>query len=175
MEGKIILDGPQMALTIRRLAWQLAEEHGDFSGSCLVGIQRTGVLLAQRLQSELSLMMPRETKIRTGKLDVTFYRDDFRRGKPLAASPTEMPFLVEDLRVVLVDDVLYTGRTIRAAMDALLHYGRPRKVELLVLIDRRFTRHLPVQADYTGMAVDTRDDSLVQVEWDPDRVQLIGK
>jgi pyrimidine operon attenuation protein/uracil phosphoribosyltransferase len=174
MEGKIILEGPKMALTIRRLAWQLAEEHGDFSGSCLVGLQRTGVALAQRLQSELSALVP-GSHVRTGKLDVTFYRDDFRRGKPLAASPTEMPFLVEDLRVVLVDDVLYTGRTIRAGMDALLHYGRPRQVELLVLIDRRFTRHLPIQADYTGLSVDTRDDSLVQVEWNPDQVKLLSK
>lgn len=171
MEGKIILEGPKLQLTITRLCHQLAETHGDFSQSCILGIQRTGGPVVERLKQGLEALMP-GTKIRTGKLDVTFYRDDFRRGKPLQASPTELDFLVEGLRVILVDDVLYKGRTVRAALDALMHYGRPSRVEFLTLVDRRFTRDLPIQADYTGIVVDTRDDSYVKVEWnDADPLQ----
>lgn len=164
--GKIILEGPKMQLTLARLCHQLAEQHGDFSNSCFVGIQRTGVPLMQRLIASLtSTVLPEGAKVQHGKLDVTFYRDDFRRGKNLEASPTDMPFIIEGKRVILIDDVLYTGRTIRAALDALLHYGRPEQVELLTLIDRRFTRDLPIQTDYVGMVVDTLDQSYVEVVW----------
>lgn len=166
MNNRVILEGPQMQLTIKRLCYQLRELHGDFSQSCLVGIQRTGVPLAERLRSQLQALLGIE-HIAMGKLDVTFYRDDFRtRSTPIAASPTEMNFLVEDKRVILVDDVLYTGRTIRAAMSALLHYGRPAQIELLSLIDRRFNRSLPIQPDYVGRSIDTIDEAYVRVDWE---------
>jgi pyrimidine operon attenuation protein/uracil phosphoribosyltransferase len=104
--------------------------------------------------------------IQYGKLDITFYRDDFRhREKPLRANVTEMDFIVEDANVVLVDDVLYTGRTVQAALTALQHYGRPCKVELLALVDRRFNRDLPIKADYSGIRVDALDEAYVKVEW----------
>ncbi len=104
--------------------------------------------------------------IENGKLDITFYRDDFRlRSKPLRASVTEMDFLVENKKVVLMDDVLYTGRSVQAALTALQHYGRPRRIELLSLVDRRFNRDLPIKADYTGIRVDALDEAYVRVEW----------
>lgn len=174
-ESKVILDGKRFDLTIKRLCAVLAENHDDFQNSCLVGIQRTGVPLMNRLGDELKKTFP-DMKLLMGKLDVTFYRDDVRRGKDLQASPTNMDFLVEGKKVILIDDVLYTGRTVRAALDALLHYGRPKQVEFLTLIDRRFSRDLPIQADYIGMVVDTLNNSHVRVEWgenpSSDRVML---
>ncbi|HAD12860.1 MAG TPA: bifunctional pyr operon transcriptional regulator/uracil phosphoribosyltransferase PyrR, partial [Saprospirales bacterium] len=105
-------------------------------------------------------------KIEYGKLDITFYRDDFRMPSgPLAPHPNEIDFIVADKRVLLVDDVLYTGRSITAALAALQHYGRPASVELLVLVDRRFNRHLPVQPDYYGITVDALDEAYVKVRW----------
>jgi pyrimidine operon attenuation protein/uracil phosphoribosyltransferase len=101
-----------------------------------------------------------------GNLDITFFRDDFRRReRPLIPSITNLDFSIENKKVVLVDDVLYTGRTIRSGLDALMTFGRPSKVELLVLVDRRFRRDLPIQADYVGKAVDTLISERVSVEW----------
>lgn len=167
--GKVILESGQMELTIKRLALELCERHHRFENTCLIGLQRTGVPMMGRIFDELTSIQG-ELNLRRGKLDVTFYRDDFRRGKPLAAQPTEIDFVIEGKNVVLIDDVLYTGRTIRAALDALLHYGRPEKVELLTLIDRRLTRDLPIKADYVGMTVDTLDESYVKVEWGGDKL-----
>lgn len=107
-----------------------------------------------------------QVQIPLGYLDTTFYRDDFRRrNEPLKANSTFMPFVIEEKRVLLVDDVLYTGRTIRAALSALAEFGRPQKVELLVLIDRIYSRDLPIQPDYVGRAVNTILSQRVQVEW----------
>ena len=101
-----------------------------------------------------------------GKLDITFYRDDFRiRKTPLKASATEMDFLIEGKKVILLDDVLYTGRSVHAAMTALQHYGRPENLELMVMVDRRFNRHLPIQSDYVGLTIDAFDETYVKVEW----------
>jgi pyrimidine operon attenuation protein/uracil phosphoribosyltransferase len=101
-----------------------------------------------------------------GYLDITFYRDDFRRSsKVLEASATEMDFIVEGKNVVFIDDVLYTGRSIRAALTAIQSYGRPQSIELLILIDRRFSRHLPIQPDYRGRQVDAIDEEKVIVNW----------
>jgi pyrimidine operon attenuation protein/uracil phosphoribosyltransferase len=122
------------------------------------------VCLGDRLYARL-LELLGVPKINYGKLDITFYRDDFRRGKPLKASTTEIEFLVEDKNVVLLDDVLYTGRTVQAALTALNHYGRPRSVALLVMVDRRFNRHLPIRADYVGYTIDALEQAYVQVEW----------
>lgn len=177
-KGRIILDQPRMALTIDRLCYQLIEEFDDFSNTCVIGIQQRGVFLAERILQRLDEAMGVKG-VDFGKLDITFYRDDFRRrDKPLEASKTQIDFLVEDKNVILVDDVLYTGRTISAALAALNHYGRPAKVELLVMVDRRFNRHLPVKSTFRGIRVDALDEAYVRVEWEgmegQDRVLLFG-
>lgn len=162
---RIILSKERFALTIDRLCYQLIEEFDDFSQTCLVGIQPRGILLAERLYRRLLDQMG-IAPFPLGKLDITFYRDDFRRrDKPMEASVTEMDFLVEGKNVVLVDDVLYTGRTIQAAMTALNHYGRPKGVELLALVDRRFNREVPIQPTFVGVEVDALDRAYVRVEW----------
>ena len=177
--ANILINPLQFRLTIDRLAHQLVEEHGNFSGSALIGIQPRGVHLASRLKArieEINSGIP----LRLGKLDITFFRDDFRRREqPLVAAETNLDFTVEGLRVVIVDDVLFTGRTIRAAMDALLAHGRPTTVELAVLIDRRFRRELPIEAKYTGRRVDSLDSQRVRVLWSEhdggeDRVELLN-
>jgi pyrimidine operon attenuation protein / uracil phosphoribosyltransferase len=164
-KGRILLSRERFALTVERLCHQVIEKYDNLNNTCLVGIQPRGVLLAERVRERLRDILGLK-ELTLGKLDITFYRDDFRkRDKPLRASATEMNFLVEDRNVVLIDDVLYTGRTINAALTALNHYGRPREVELLVLVDRRFNRHLPIQADFTGITIDALDQAYVKVEW----------
>jgi pyrimidine operon attenuation protein/uracil phosphoribosyltransferase len=184
---KTISEAAQLDLTIERLCYQLIEDYGDFSNTCLIGIQTGGVLLAERLQQKLGQLSLRGTKqpegatsMPFGKLDITFYRDDFRTSKkPLSANANDMSFVVENQRVILVDDVLYTGRSVQAAMTALNHYGRPESVKLLVLVDRRFNRQLPVRPDYVGIVMDALDKAYVKVEWQEvegsDRVLLFHK
>lgn len=162
--GKTILDRPRLALVIERLCHQLLEDWGDFSNACIVGIQPRGTFLSNRIHARLEQLTGRP--IEYGKLDITFYRDDFRMPDgPLAPHPNEIDFIVADKKVLLIDDVLYTGRSITAALAALQHYGRPGAVELLVLVDRRFNRHLPVQPDYFGIAVDALNEAYVKVRW----------
>ncbi len=168
-EGRVILDDKRFSLTIDRLCYQLIENYDDFSDTCLIGIQERGVLLANRIIERIEYLNKKRTP-QYGKLDITFYRDDYRqREKPLKASTTEMDFLVSNKNVILVDDVLYTGRTIHAAMSALQDYGRPQKIELLCLVDRRFNRHLPIDADYVGITVDAVDEAYVRVDWMEDK------
>lgn len=163
--GRIILNHEQFQLTVERLCHQLIEEFFAFENTCLIGIQPRGVFLADRLHARLLAILGIPS-IEYGKLDITFYRDDFRiRAKPLKASVTEMPFLVEGKNVLMVDDVLYSGRTVQAALTALQHYGRPKQVELITLVDRRFNRHLPIQPDFTGLRIDALDEAYVKVEW----------
>lgn len=166
MENERVILGPErFALTIDRLCYQLVEAFDDFRDTCIVGIQPRGIPLSDRICRRLLDHMGIQD-ILYGKLDITFYRDDFRRrDRPLEASFTEMDFLVEDKHVVLVDDVLYTGRTVQAALTALNHYGRPKTVELLTLVDRRFNRHLPIRASFAGIRVDALDQAYVKVEW----------
>ena len=179
MERKQLLTSKELDVILHRLACQLIENHTHFSDTVLIGLQPRGVFLAQRLVA----MLGKEYQvagIQYGALDITFFRDDFRRGeKPLAANTTDIPFLVEDKKVVFIDDVLYTGRSIRAALTALQSFGRPSKVELLVLIDRRFSRDLPIQPDYIGKAVDAINKERVVVNWasqdGEDAVYLIEK
>ena len=179
MERKQLLTSKELDVILHRLACQLIENHTDFSDTVLIGLQPRGVFLAQRLVA----MLGKEYQvagIQYGALDITFFRDDFRRGeKPLAATTTDIPFLVEDKKVVFIDDVLYTGRSIRAALTALQSFGRPSKVELLVLIDRRFSRDLPIQPDYIGKAVDAINKERVVVNWasqdGEDAVYLVEK
>jgi pyrimidine operon attenuation protein/uracil phosphoribosyltransferase len=163
--GRIILSEEKLNLVLDRLAHQLIEYHGDFSNSCIIGIQPRGTALSDRLIARLRTIGKLKA-IQYGLLDVTFHRDDFRtRNEPLKANTMKMDFLVDDRKVILVDDVLYTGRTIQAAISALQHFGRAEKIELVVLIDRRFNRDLPIQSDYAGMVVDALDQAYVKVEW----------
>ncbi len=155
MKRKVLLSPKQLELTLDRLCHQLIENHDNFQDCVIIGLQPRGIYLARRLQSELSNLT--KSEISYGEIDPTFYRDDFRtKGHPIAPSSMNMDFVtVENKNVILVDDVLFSGRTIRAGLDALLDFGRPKKVELLVLIDRRYSRHLPIQPDYVGKKVDT--------------------
>lgn len=170
---KSILNREQLNITIHRLCHQLMENHTDFSNTVIIGLQPRGVLLAERLQQCLNEIHP-DFQVELGSLDITFYRDDFRRREdPLVPSSTQLNVSLEDKKVVLVDDVLYTGRTVRAALDAMLDFGRPSSVELLVLIDRRLSRHVPIQPDYVGHTVDVVAEERVTVEWgDNERVIL---
>lgn len=164
MQKRPLADANRLDITMQRLCYQLIENHGDFSKTALIGLQPRGVFVARRLKAHLERILEGR-KIRLGELDVTFYRDDFRRREILAPSATNMDFVIEDLKVVLVDDVLYTGRTIRSGLDALIDFGRPEKVELLTLIDRRYSRHLPIEPDYIGISVDTITEEKVKVQW----------
>ena len=160
----MLVDPVRFERIIDRMAHQLLEHH-DFKDTDVVGLQTQGARLAERLQERIQELLGGQI-IRLGKLDVTFHRDDVRmHERPLSPQTNDMPFLVEGRRVILVDDVLYTGRTIQAALAALQHYGRPSSVELLVLVDRRFNRHLPIQADYIGISVDAVDEAYVRVRW----------
>lgn len=164
MEKQVILNSKHLELTLKRLSHELIETHNDFSDTVLVGLQPRGIYVVSQLKKQLEIILGKE--IICGNLDITFFRDDFRRReKPLIPSITNIDFSLENKKVVLVDDVLYTGRTIRAGLDALLTFGRPSKVELLVLIDRRFRRDLPIQADYVGKMVDSLISERVSVEW----------
>lgn len=152
-------------LTLQRLKEQLIEDFGENEEVCLIGIQPRGTILLKHIIDLISKEKVK-FKIFEGHLDITFYRDDFRRGKILTPEYNKMDFLIEGRDVVLIDDVLYTGRTIQAALNALQHYGRPSTIKLMALIDRRFNRHLPIQCDYKGMEVDSVDNAYVQVIWD---------
>jgi pyrimidine operon attenuation protein/uracil phosphoribosyltransferase len=163
MAPRLILSPQQFSITINRLCHQLIEVHDDFSDSVIIGLQPRGILLAKRIRQTLQQILQKD-KILYGELDVTFYRDDFRK-KDLVPNQTNIDFIIEDKNVVLIDDVLFTGRTIRAGLDAMMAFGRPKDVELLVLIDRRFSRNLPIQAKYVGRTVDTIASEKVMVEW----------
>lgn len=165
MSQKVLLSSIEINIILHRLACQLLEHHLDFTETALIGIQPRGIFLAQRLSNILKEDYGVD-HINLGLLDITFYRDDFRRGeKTLEASSTKMDFLVEGKKVVLIDDVLYTGRSIRAALTAIQSFGRPREIELLTLIDRRFSRHLPIQPNYRGRQVDAINEEKVKVMW----------
>jgi pyrimidine operon attenuation protein/uracil phosphoribosyltransferase len=160
---KTVLNQQQLSITIKRLAHQLLENHLNLADTVIIGLQPRGVFVSDRLVAELKSHLSSEL-IRYGILDITFYRDDLRKGLHMP-NETDVPFSIENRNVVLVDDVLYTGRTIRAALDALLDMGRPARVELCVLIDRRFSRQLPIQPDYVGKSIDSIVSQKVKVLW----------
>ncbi|HET6768940.1 MAG TPA: bifunctional pyr operon transcriptional regulator/uracil phosphoribosyltransferase PyrR [Chitinophagaceae bacterium] len=160
---KSILTEQQLGITIKRLAHQVLENHVDLTNTVLIGLQPRGVFLSDQIVDEIKKETSAE-RIQYGKLDITFYRDDIRKELHVA-NRTDIPFSIEGKNVVLIDDVLYTGRTIRAALDALLDFGRPEKVELCVLIDRRFSRQLPIHPDYTGKSIDAIVSQKVKVYW----------
>ena len=168
MKKSIILNSNELKITIERLACQLIEKHHDFSNTILVGLQPRGKYLCNRiveiLEAEYHI-----NNLKYGLLDITFYRDDFRRNeKILEASRTDFILSVENKNVVFIDDVLFTGRTVRAALAAIESFGRPKSIELLILIDRRFSRELPIQPDYKGLQVDVYENQKVLIEWSDD-------
>lgn len=165
MSQKVLLNAKEVNIILHRLACQLIENHNDFTNTVLIGIQPRGKYLANRLAKMLKVDY-KIKNIQLGYLDITFFRDDFRRGdKPLEANTTDIDFIIENKNVVFIDDVLYTGRSIRAALTAIQSFGRPNKIELLTLIDRRFSRHLPIQPDYRGRQVDAINNEKVKVNW----------
>ena len=175
-QNRLILSSPLLEIMISRLCQQLIENHTNFADSVVLGLQPRGIHFSERVVHEL-----RQTtglNIPLGYLDATFYRDDFRRREPLKPNATKVNFVIEGKKVILVDDVLATGRMVRAALDAMQAFGRPRKVELLVLIDRQYNREIPVEPDYTGMKVNTLDSQRVLVEWteqghEADRIWIV--
>jgi len=165
MSSKVLLNPKEVEIILHRLACQLIENHNDFSNTVLLGLQPRGSFLAKRLVKLLKSDYHIKD-LKMGLLDITFYRDDFRRrNAPLEANSTEIDFLIEDKKVVFIDDVLYSGRSVRAALSAIQSYGRPKNIELLVLIDRRFSRHLPIQPTYKGRQVDAINEEKVVVCW----------
>ncbi|MDG1529639.1 MAG: bifunctional pyr operon transcriptional regulator/uracil phosphoribosyltransferase PyrR [Polaribacter sp.] len=165
MSSKVLLNSKEIDIILHRLACQLIENHNDFSNTVLIGLQPRGSFLANRLK-DILINDYNIKDLKVGLLDITFYRDDFRRrDSPIDASSTEIDFLIEDKNVVLIDDVLFSGRSIRAGLSAINDFGRPNLVELLVLIDRRFSRHLPIQPNYRGRQVDAINQEKVKVCW----------
>ena len=165
MRRKTLLNSKDIEIILHRLACQLIENHNDFSDTVFIGLQPRGSFLANRLAAVLKNDYNIKD-LKLGLLDITFYRDDFRRrDAPLVATSTEIDFLIEGKKVVIIDDVLFSGRSIRAALTAIQSYGRPENIELLVLIDRRFSRHLPIQPDYRGRQVDVINEEKVLVSW----------
>lgn len=167
---QLLFTSQQLHLTLARLSRQLIENLETLDDIILVGLQPRGVKVSERIAAEIGHLCPGE-KLKYGILDITFYRDDIRN-ELHKANQTSLPFSIEGKTVILVDDVLYTGRTIRAALDALQDFGRPSKVELCVLVDRRFNRELPIQPDYCGKSIDTITSQKVKVEWDREEVVI---
>lgn len=161
---KTLLNKHQLNITLQRLAHQLIETHTDSSQTAIIGLQPRGVWFSDRIEQIIKDITGE--KIPYGKLDITFYRDDIHSGDIHIPSQTDIPFSIEERNVVLIDDVLHTGRTVRAAMDALIDFGRPKKVELMALIDRHYSRELPIQPDYVGQTIDTIITQKVKVKWE---------
>lgn len=176
-QKRLILSSPLLEIMTSRLCQQLIENHADFSQTVVMGLQPRGIYFAERVVNELKARLNKT--IEFGYLDATFYRDDFRRrDTPLVPNKTSVPFLIEGKKVILIDDVMATGRMVKAALDAMSAFGRPHQVELMVLIDRRYNRNLPFEPDYSGMKVNTLDTQRVLVEWteqgfEADRIWLV--
>ncbi len=154
-----------MHLVINRLCRELIENHNNFEDTVLIGVQPRGALLGKRISRCIKdiLNLP---SLKLGLLDISFFRDDFRRREdPIEPQSIDVDFSIESKKVVLIDDVLYTGRSVRAAIDALMALGRPSKIELLILIDRKFSRDLPIQPNYVGSTINIIDSEKVFVEW----------
>ena len=179
LQKRLILNSPLLEITISRMCQEIIENHGDFQDSVIVGLQPRGVYFAERILAELNKILGKNMEM--GYLDATFYRDDFRRrDSPLKPNATKVPFLIENKRVILIDDVMQTGRMVRAALDAMAAFGRPKQVELCVLIARRYENELPIQPDYVGMKVNTTLNQRVLMNWkeqnnETDEVYLIDK
>jgi pyrimidine operon attenuation protein/uracil phosphoribosyltransferase len=175
--GKVVMSGAEMDLALDRIAAEMIERLSPHDDLAIIGIRRRGAHLAKRLCHKVEAILKRTIPL--GILDITLYRDDLTTisNRPMLRE-TLIDFDINDLSLVLVDDVLYTGRTIRAALDGLVDLGRPRRVQLAVLVDRGH-RELPIQADYVGKHLTTGDDEIVEVRMDEEdgeeRVVLIKR
>ncbi|SNS71729.1 pyrimidine operon attenuation protein / uracil phosphoribosyltransferase [Belliella buryatensis] len=164
MQKRLILDHKQIDIILRRFCYQLIENHDTFENTVLLGLQPRGPVVLDKIIQIVKEIT--QLDVPYGYLDATFHRDDFRRRDfPLKANETKINFLIEGKKVIIVDDVLYKGRSVRAAMDAMIAFGRPAKVELMVLVDRKFTRDYPIMPDYCGVKVNTLESQYVVVEW----------
>ena len=163
MQRKLLLDENLLRVTLQRLGQQLIENYEDFDNTILIGLQPRGSFLLDYLHQLLKDMAG--VDVMKGVLDTTFHRDDFRRrDKPAKANITQIPVMLENMNVILVDDVLYTGRSVRAALDAMITFGRPQKVELLTLVNRKYSRELPIEPHYVGTNVNTMASQRIIVE-----------
>ena len=165
MDRHILFNNSRVNICLERLAYQLLENHNDFSETILIGLQPRGKFLSQNIVNVLKNKYSLQ-KLDYGYLDITFFRDDFRtKTDILIPNETNFKLNVNNKKVVFMDDVLYTGRTIRAALTAIESFGRPKSIELLILVNRRYCRELPIQADYKGFNVDVYEDQKVCVNW----------
>lgn len=161
---KELLNAQKTELIIKRFALELIENHGNFSQSAIIGLQPRGIELAEAIKTEIERFSG--INVLFGTLDHTFYRDDISRGGIHIPKPSKIDFSTENLRIILIDDVLYTGRSIRAAIDGIMRFGRPKDIELMVMVDRIHQREVPIKPDYKGVAIDSRNtDQLVKVDW----------
>ena len=167
---QVLLSSQQFELTIRRLAFQLLENYDSLDNIVFVGIQPRGVFVSNKI-IEIIKDVYKKGDVHYGVLDITFYRDDVRE-ELHTPKETTITQSIEGKEVILIDDVLYTGRTIRAALDALQDFGRPKKVQLCVMVNRRFNRELPIQPDYTGISIDTTSAQKVKVDLSKNEVIL---
>ncbi len=173
MQKKVLLNASQIDIIINRLVCQLIENHNDFSNTVLIGLQPRGIYLLDKLLNVFSQNYS-DIEITSGNLDYSFFRDDFRRNeKTIKVKPSNIDISIENKKLVLIDDVLFTGRSIRAAMSSIDSYGRPESIELMVLIDRRFKRELPIEANYFGAKIDTIDGDKVSVVWGNNKVDNV--
>ena len=159
-----ILNNAHVNKAIKRLCFEILENHENLENTVIIGLQPRGIFFSDKIVKGLQEILPNQG-IEYGKLDITFYRDDVRQSLHFA-NKTDITFSIENKNVIIIDDVLYTGRTIRAALDALLDFGRPKKVELCVLIDRRYSREFPIEPNYIGRSIDTFNNNKVLVRWD---------
>ncbi|MBX2888062.1 MAG: bifunctional pyr operon transcriptional regulator/uracil phosphoribosyltransferase PyrR [Ferruginibacter sp.] len=156
-----VLSHTEFLAEVKKLAHTILERNPGMKNIAIIGVQQGGVVLANHLMQQLKFQLPGK-EIPYGKLDITFYRDDLHKNM-LTPDKMHLPFAITGLHVILIDDVLFTGRTIKAALDALLDYGRPERVELCVLIDRHEHRQFPIQADYVGMVLETAANEKVKL------------
>ena len=164
-DTRLILHKESIVITIERLCHELIERHNTFTNTVLIGVQPRGTYLNNRILYKLNQIIPKNN-LESGNVDISFYRDDLMiRDEPIVPQVMDIDLSLENKKVVLIDDVLFTGRSVRSAIDAIMAFGRPKSVELLVLIDRRFSRHLPIQPNYVGKKIDVLEEEKVIVEW----------
>ena len=156
-----LFDSKRLEITINRLCQQVIENHKDSKNFILIGLQPRGIYFLERIKSNLEKIFTE--KVKTGYLDTTFYRDDFRSIKVPTARDTIIQNSVDNKDVIIIDDVLFTGRTVRSAMDGIMNFGRPKKIELLVLIDRNYSREIPIEPTYCGIKLNTITSDRVEV------------
>lgn len=167
---KILLNSEQLRLIVRRLAQQLIEDVDAFDEVVFIGIQPRGVHFAEKIIAAIKEITKNE-HIKYGFLDITFYRDDVRN-ELHTAQATQIDFAITGKKVILIDDVLFTGRTIRAAFDALQDFGRPSSIELAVLVNRQFQREMPIQPTFFGIAVNTQTSQKIKADWAKEEVYV---